>query len=162
MEPREAAELLALMRGSWPNFAQDEVADRLWLEDLVGLLDAKSAFTTFRWLRDHEDFPPSWAQFRERYDVDERPSISEQIAIEGPPEPCRYGNGQYEVIRAEQREAALMQRVLNRPEYPQPLKEHFDATTPMLSYDEAVAGGLIKPALIDRTDLETWMRENET
>lgn len=66
MDVREAAELLALMRGTWPRLAPDEVADRLWLEDLMRC-DKAVALDTFRGLRDHVDKTPTWATFRESY-----------------------------------------------------------------------------------------------
>lgn len=135
MTPTEAGELLILMQASWPKLAPDDVGARLWVEDLCEC-DADSALKTFRWLRDHEQFPPSWAAFLERYRVEARPSISEQIAIEGPPVPVRRGNGTYEAAKAAQREARVMERIENRPHHPQPMVEHFDALTPMLSYEE--------------------------
>ncbi len=66
MEPRDAAEMLALMRGTWPRLAPDEVADRLWLEDLCRC-DKTAALDAFRGLRDHYDKTPSWSVFREAY-----------------------------------------------------------------------------------------------
>lgn len=62
----EAAQLLQLMRGTWPRLAPDEVADRLWLEDLAAL-DAKPAMEAFRSLRESEPRTPSWALFVEAY-----------------------------------------------------------------------------------------------
>lgn len=66
MEPREAAELLALMRGTWPRLAQDEIADRMWLEDLIRC-DRKCALEAFRGLRDSLDRAPTWSMFLESY-----------------------------------------------------------------------------------------------
>jgi hypothetical protein len=66
MTPEQAAQVLTLMRGTWPRLAPDEVADRLWLEDLMGLEQA-IAIDTFRSLRDTETNTPSWATFRAAY-----------------------------------------------------------------------------------------------
>src|SRR3954469_3815362 len=60
----EAAELLALMRGTWPRLAPDEIADRLWLEDLMGC-DRRAGLEAFRTLRASRDHVPSWAVFAE-------------------------------------------------------------------------------------------------
>lgn len=67
----EAAQLLQLMRGTWPRLAPDEIADRLWLEDL-SKLEAKPAMEAFRSLRDSEPRTPSWALFREAYGAQDR------------------------------------------------------------------------------------------
>lgn len=66
MIPAEAAELLALMRGTWPRLAPDEVADRLWLEDLMRC-DREIALIAFRGLRDSCEHAPAWAKFKESY-----------------------------------------------------------------------------------------------
>lgn len=141
MEAREAAEILALMRGSWPNLAQDEVADRLWLEDLMGC-DVEPALKTFRWLRDHVEFAPTWAVFRERYFVAARPSIKEQIALEPPKPPTSSMTwtkvrASRDAIRERQREERVMERIKNRPPFPAATKHSgLDPLTPMLTYEE--------------------------
>ena len=83
MEPREAAELLALMRGTWPRLAPDEVADRLWLEDLMRC-DKACALEAFRGLRDSYDKTPAWSVFRECYQAQVRRKGLSQPAISGP------------------------------------------------------------------------------
>lgn len=80
MEPREAAELLALMRGTWPRLAPDEVADRLWLEDLIRC-DKACALEAFRGLRDHEPRTPSWASFRDAYEAQRRRKSFDRPAL---------------------------------------------------------------------------------
>lgn len=83
MQPREAAELLALMRGTWPRLAPDEVADRLWLEDLMRC-DHAAALDTFRGLRDFVDKTPTWATFRESYQAALRRRGFDRPALNAP------------------------------------------------------------------------------
>lgn len=56
------------MRGTWPKIATDEIANRLWLDDLVKL-DSRLALETFRNMRDDwaEARVPSWANFLATY-----------------------------------------------------------------------------------------------
>lgn len=87
MTPRQAGELLTLMRGTWPRLAPDEVANQLWLNDLTRC-DSAPALDAFRGLRDHTDRAPSWATFREAYNSALRRHQPHQPAIEAaPPDP---------------------------------------------------------------------------
>jgi len=139
--PIEAAELLALMRATWPRLAQDEVADRLWLEDLVEL-DAEVAHKVWRRLRDREQRTPSWALFKETYD-DRSQVGSHHPELEGPrPKPITKEHYQKIVAEREaaleaRREERVMDRIHNRAPYPPVLRPGgFDATIPALTYDE--------------------------
>lgn len=79
MTTTEAAELLTLLRASWPRLAQDEVADRLWLEDLMRL-DHDDALKAFRLLRDTSETTPSWAHFLRAYERG-RPNRWDRLAV---------------------------------------------------------------------------------
>lgn len=141
MEPREAAELIALMRGTWPKFAPDEVADRLWLEDLSEL-DAELAHSIWRKLRDTEEFAPSWALFRAAY-YDRAQATSRFRAIE-PPSTPRSGLSWSESqakraeIVAAQREARVQERIASRHERTETERSMpgVDPLAPMLTYAE--------------------------
>lgn len=66
MTPNEAGELLLLLQATWPRLAADDVAARLWVQDLTNC-DRESAMAAFRGLRDSLDRAPSWATFKEAY-----------------------------------------------------------------------------------------------
>lgn len=138
MEPREAAELLALMRGSWPRLAPDEVADRLWLEDLLPL-DRDLAHKVWRRLRDQEQHTPSWALFRDVYEDRAQVGVLSRIAIEGPKSTMSYQEvmASREAIKARQREGRVQSMIAERTTRPPdaPGADH-DPLTPMLGYDE--------------------------
>jgi hypothetical protein len=78
MQSQEAGQLLVLMQATWPKIAADDVAARLWVEDLMGL-DAAVAYTTF-------------AEFREAYlavyvrNPPERPAIEAEQWVPPTPE----------------------------------------------------------------------------
>lgn len=139
MTPNEAGRVLVMMQASWPQLAPDDISARLWVEDLIGC-DHEASLKTFRRLRDTEDFPPSWAKFLATYDVASRPSIREQIALEGPVRrptmSWREGQEYQESVREQQRESRVMERIKNRESF-DPDVAHYDATVPMKSYDEA-------------------------
>lgn len=83
MTPREAGELLTMMKATWSRLAADEVAAQLWVDDLLGL-DRDLAYTTFRLLRGGLDRQPTWAEFRGTYKQQvERPRAVK--ALEVPP-----------------------------------------------------------------------------
>lgn len=68
MIPQEAGELLVLMQATWPRFAPDEVATRLWVSDLSERCNRGPAHDAFRALRDSEPHAPSWATFLAAYE----------------------------------------------------------------------------------------------
>jgi hypothetical protein len=91
MQSQEAGQLLVLMQATWPKIAADDVAARLWVEDLMGL-DAAVAYTTFRELRAACKYSPSFAEFREAYlavyvrNPPERPAIEAEQWVPPTPE----------------------------------------------------------------------------
>jgi hypothetical protein len=91
MDRRHVAELMTAMHATWPRFADNEAAERLWVDDLAPLRH-DTAWAAFRLLRRGQKFPPAPAEFdetyrgvleRERYEPDPR------AALEAEPLPAR-------------------------------------------------------------------------
>lgn len=145
MEPREAAEVLALMRGTWPRLALDEVANQLWLDDLVKL-ERREAIEAFRSLRDTQDRAPSWALFRDAYGAQRARYAPRREAIAAPARvaPTDEQRERIGTVVAELKDKLTTEpKVKNRhigvrPKMPEPSGE-FDPLTPMLTYDEVYA-----------------------
>ena len=138
MDPRNAAEILAYLRATWPRLAQDEVADRLWLEDLSGL-GYETALKAFRYLRDNEKHTPSWAVFIEAYNAKIPSTFDRAIdAPKLPPPTEEQKETVHELVHALKehlsRRGTELDRPFRRPD-PRP-SSGFDPLTPMLSYDE--------------------------
>ncbi len=144
MQPREAAELLTLMRGTWPTLARDEVANQLWLDDLVQL-EQRSAVEAFRSLRNTQERAPAWALFREAYAAQARRFEPRRDEIEAPPEPRptdEQKQAVHDLVHALKDHLTGRKKVLD----PKPLarfdRQHsgFDALDPMLTYEELYEG----------------------
>lgn len=139
MGPREAAELLALMRGTWPRLAPDEVANQLWLDDLVRL-DSKPAVEAFRRLRNSEDRAPAWALFREAYQAQVRRFEPIRHELEAPdiPPPTEAEKARVHdlVVGLKDKLTKMPRQGKLQPRGPSRPSSDFDPFTPMLSYDE--------------------------
>lgn len=143
MQPREAAELLALMRGTWPRLAPDEVADRLWLEDLMRC-EKSAALEAFRGLRDFNDKTPSWSVFRESYQAQVRRQGLDRAAIGAPDwePPTEEQKARVHAVVADLKAMIReKKRILDGKAAPTKAVPHrgagtFDALAPMLTYTE--------------------------
>lgn len=151
MEPREAAELIVTMRATWERFAPDEIADQLWMEDLTGL-DAEMSRRTWRYLRDHDEWAPSWTRFLAVYKDREpvwRRTLEAREALAAPPRPALEAGPPQASWReaAAKRAAELARKRLARSQAvcaersERPRQAAFgltgiDPELPMLTYDE--------------------------